>query len=40
MAVSIGAYAVEHNQQLIRHADYTINLGPEGGEKGGFLIKG
>ena len=28
----------EHNQQIIAHADYTIHLGPEGGEKGGFLL--
>lgn len=29
---------VEHNQQLIRECDYVIDLGPEGGEKGGEII--
>jgi excinuclease ABC subunit A len=29
---------VEHNIELIKSADYIIDLGPEGGEKGGFLI--
>lgn len=30
--------AAEHNLNLIREADYLIELGPEGGEKGGRLI--
>ncbi|MDF2538041.1 MAG: uvrA [Herbinix sp.] len=29
---------VEHNQQLIRNSDWIIDLGPEGGEKGGEVI--
>ncbi len=29
---------VEHNQQLIKNSDWVIDLGPEGGEKGGRLI--
>ncbi|MBU2515831.1 excinuclease ABC subunit UvrA [bacterium] len=29
---------VEHNVDLIRNADWIIDLGPEGGEKGGYLI--
>ena len=29
---------VEHNQQLIKSSDWVIDLGPEGGEKGGRLI--
>ena len=29
---------VEHNQQFIRNSDWVIDLGPEGGEKGGFVI--
>lgn len=30
--------AVEHNMDLLAHADYIIELGPEGGERGGFLL--
>jgi excinuclease ABC subunit A len=29
---------VEHNQQVIRAADWVIDLGPEGGDKGGALL--
>ncbi len=29
---------VEHNQDVIRQADYVIDLGPEAGEKGGYLV--
>lgn len=29
---------VEHNQDVIRGADYVIDLGPEAGEKGGNLV--
>lgn len=29
---------VEHNQDVIRGADYIIDLGPEAGEKGGKLV--
>jgi excinuclease ABC subunit A len=29
---------VEHNQQLIRNSDWIIDLGPEGGDKGGEII--
>ena len=29
---------VEHNLDVIRYSDYVIDLGPEGGEKGGYII--
>ncbi|MGB9726753.1 MAG: excinuclease ABC subunit UvrA [Minisyncoccia bacterium] len=29
---------IEHNMHVIKNADYIIDLGPEGGEKGGKLI--
>lgn len=29
---------VEHNQDVIRQADYVIDLGPEAGQKGGYLV--
>ena len=29
---------IEHNLDIIKSADYIIDLGPEGGENGGQLI--
>lgn len=29
---------IEHNMEIIKQADYIIDLGPEGGEKGGYVI--
>ncbi len=29
---------VEHNLDIIKSADYIIDLGPEGGEEGGYLV--
>ena len=29
---------IEHNIELIKCADYIIDLGPEGGDKGGEVI--
>ena len=29
---------IEHNQDMIQNADWIVELGPEGGEKGGYVI--
>ncbi len=29
---------IEHNMEIIKEADYIIDLGPEGGEKGGHVV--
>lgn len=29
---------IEHNMDVIKCADYVIDLGPEGGDKGGNLV--
>ena len=29
---------IEHNLDVIKHADYIIDLGPEGGDDGGRLV--
>jgi excinuclease ABC subunit A len=29
---------IEHNLDVIKTADYIIDLGPEGGDKGGYVI--
>ena len=29
----------EHNQDIIKHSDFIIELDPEGGENGGYLLK-
>ena len=29
---------IEHNMEVIKSADYIIDMGPEGGEKGGYVI--
>ncbi len=31
--------AIEHNPRMIRQADYIIEMGPEGGEPGGYVLK-
>ncbi len=31
-------FVIEHNMDLIKCADYIVDLGPEGGENGGFLV--
>ena len=29
---------IEHNMDVIRQADYVIDLGPDGGDRGGNLV--
>ncbi len=29
---------IEHNQEIIKAADWIIDLGPEGGDKGGTIV--
>jgi len=29
---------IEHNMDVVKSADYIIDLGPEGGEKGGYVV--
>jgi excinuclease ABC subunit A len=29
---------IEHNPDIIGRADWVVDLGPEGGDKGGFLV--
>ena len=30
---------IEHNPRIISQADYIIEMGPEGGENGGYILK-
>jgi excinuclease ABC subunit A len=29
---------IEHNMEVIKTADHIIDLGPEGGERGGYMV--
>ena len=31
-------YLIEHNLDVIKTADYIIDIGPEGGDKGGTVV--
>ena len=36
--VKINHVVIEHNLDVIKTADYIIDIGPEGGDKGGTVI--
>jgi len=29
---------IEHNMDVIKNSDFVVDLGPEGGDKGGYLV--
>ena len=29
---------IEHNLDVIKNSDYIIDLGPDGGDKGGYIV--
>ena len=29
---------IEHSMEIIKSSDYIIDLGPEGGDKGGYIV--
>ncbi len=29
---------IEHNLDIVRSADWVIDLGPEGGDRGGYIV--
>jgi excinuclease ABC subunit A len=29
---------IEHNLDIVKHADWIVDLGPEGGDKGGYIV--
>jgi excinuclease ABC subunit A len=35
---AMGLWVIEHNLDVIKNADYIIDMGPEGGDKGGRVI--
>ena len=35
---NVGVVVIEHNLDVIKTADYIVDMGPEGGVKGGNII--
>ena len=29
---------IEHNLDIIRHCEYVVDMGPEGGDAGGYIL--
>ena len=38
MGLNNTVVVIEHNMDVIKTADFIIDLGPEGGDKGGYLV--
>ena len=36
--MTIRSVVIEHNLDVIKHADWVIDLGPEGGARGGEIL--